>query len=90
MNKGSIASGSFFMFRYLPQKEPQYAFVASKKIAKKATQRNSLRRKGYNILRQFNIKSHSGIFFFKKEGLDVKTPDLKKDIENILIKSRIL
>jgi len=90
MEKGNVVSGSFFVLRYLKQETPQYAFVAPKKIAKTATKRNSLRRKGYNILRQYNLKSHSGIFFFKKEALGATLPQIKGDIEYILKKARII
>ena len=90
MEKGSIISGSFFVFRYIKQDFSQIAFVAPKKIAKTAVKRNSLRRIGYNIIRIYDLKPCAGIFFFKKESLSIKTPELKKDIDFILKKARIL
>ena len=63
-----------------------YAFVAPKKIAKTATKRNSLRRKGYNIIRNYELRPLSGVFFYKKEALSVDTQDLKQDIDIILSK----
>jgi len=90
MDKGSIASGSFFLFRYLKQSEPQYAFVAPKKIAKTAALRNSLRRKGYNIIRKYSLKSFAGIFFYKKEAIKASPIELKNDIEFILRKVKIM
>lgn len=88
MDKGSVANGSFFVFRYIKQPNPAYAFVISKKISKTATKRNSLRRKGYNILNLYSLKSNAGIFFYKKEGLFVKNEDLKKDIDFLLKKTK--
>lgn len=82
-DKGSIISGSFFVFKYIKALSPRYAFVVSKKIAKTAVKRNSLRRIGYNILRESNLLNLNGIFFYKKEGLDIKKEDLKNDILKI-------
>jgi ribonuclease P protein component len=90
MEKGSIVSGSFFLLRYLKQPSPAYAFVAPKKIAKTAVKRNSLRRIGYNILRLYDLKSCAGIFFYKKEALSATSLDLKKDIEIILKKTKLI
>jgi len=90
MDKGSIISGSFFVFRYIKQAIPQYAFVAPKKIAKNATKRNSIRRKGYNIIRFYDLKVNAGIFFFKKEAINAEINDLKKDIDFILKKAKII
>jgi ribonuclease P protein component len=90
MEKGSIVSGSFFLLRYLKQTPPAYAFVAPKKIAKTAVKRNSLRRIGYNILRSYDLGSCVGIFFYKKEALSATSLDLKKDIDLLLKKARII
>ena len=90
MDKGNVVSGSFFILRYIRQDIPQYAIVAPKKIAKTAVKRNSLRRKGYNLLRLYDLKSHAGIFFYKKEALVASPIDIKKDIEFILKKAKII
>lgn len=90
MEKGSIISGSFFVLHYLKQPLPQYAFVAPKKIAKTASKRNSLRRKGYNILRFYELKSDKGIFFYKKEALTASLGEIKKDIDFLLKKAKII
>ncbi len=89
MEKGNIVSGSLFLFRYIKQEIPQYAFVAPKKIAKGAVKRNSLRRAGYNILRPYNLKTNAGIFFYKKEALTSNPIEIRKDIDLILKKARI-
>ena len=90
MEKGSVISSSFFLFRYIKQELPQYAFVVPKKVAKMAAKRNSLRRKGYNTLRSYSLKSGAGIFFYKKEGLSVSITDIKKDIEFLLKKAKVI
>jgi len=84
LKKGNIVSGSFFLFKYIKESHPRYVFVVSKKIAKTATKRNSLRRRGYNILKQYNLKNCAGIFFYKKEALNVSIDELKKDIGFVL------
>ena len=90
MEKGSIISGSFFLLRYLIQDTPQVAFVVPKKVAKSAVKRNSLRRKGYNIIYKYNINKNIAIFFYKKEGLNADSIYLKKDIDLLLKKSKII
>jgi ribonuclease P protein component len=90
MDKGIIVSGSFFVLRYIKQDNPQYVFVAPKKIAKTAVKRNSLRRKGYNMLRLYELKSNAGIFFYKKESLVATPEETKKDLDFILKKARII
>ncbi len=90
MDKGTIIYGSFFLFRYINSDLPQIAFVAPKKIAKTATKRNSLRRKGYNIVRLYDLKHKTGIFFYKKEALSASILEIKNDIDLILKKAKII
>ena len=86
LKRGSIISGSFFLFRYTPYSTPAYAFVVSKKIAKTAVKRNSLRRVGYNILRKQELRPVSGVFFYKKEALRAEPKEVENDIVSILKK----
>lgn len=90
MNKGRIASGSLFVFRYLKQDTSSFAFVVSKKIAKTAVKRNQLRRIGYNIIRKYELKNISGIFFYKKEALKASNLEIKNDIDFLLGKTNII
>ncbi len=90
LDKGSVIQGSFFVFRYIKEQNPAYSFVVSKKIAKLATKRNSFKRKGFNLLKNYPIKSNIGVFFYKKEGLLASLEELSADIKNILIKSKSL
>lgn len=90
MDKGNIVYGSFFTLHYIKQDSPQYAIVAPKKIAKTAVERNALRRQGYNILKTFDLKAEAGILFYKKEALNTKIDELKKDIDYIFKKAKII
>ena len=69
MKDGKIISSSLFVFRYIPQNNPQYAFVAPKSVAKQANKRNTLRRQGYSALRSYIPRHTAGIFFYKKTSL---------------------
>ncbi|MFA6354940.1 MAG: ribonuclease P protein component [Candidatus Paceibacterota bacterium] len=89
LKKGIVVSGSFFLFKYIPFERPSYSFVVSKKMVKTAIKRNFLRRRGYNILKQNNLKPIAGVFFYKKEAINVENIRLKKDIENILEKCKV-
>ena len=86
LKSGNTLSGSFFIFRYIKQNTPQYTFVASKKIAKRAVDRNKLRRQGYNALNSFPLKNYLGVFFYKKHPKNVSFKDIKEDISFILSK----
>jgi ribonuclease P protein component len=88
MEKGEVISSPFFVFRYIKNSIPQYAFVAPKGIVKKASNRNALRRKGYNALRVHTLKNVAGIFFYKKQAILVSFAEIKDDIKIILSKIR--
>jgi len=90
MKTGKIISGSFFVFRYINQTNPQYAIVAPKSVSKGAVGRNSLRRKGYTAIRSFPVDSGSGIFFYKKNANTASYQEIKEDIGLLLKKARII
>ncbi len=91
IKKGDVFYGSFFVFRYIKNTEfISYAFVVSKKISKKAVNRNKLKRRAYSIIRLLPIKNSSGIFFYKKNGLNVSYLKIKNDINFILKKTKII
>jgi len=89
MKHGKILPSSFFVFRYIKQNNPQYAFVAPKSVAKSATERNKLRRLGYNALSLYPISSCAGIFFYKKEAKKASLAEIRLDIKVILDKAHI-
>lgn len=70
----------------MPDTNPRFAIVVPKSVTKKAVERNRLRRKGYNQLRSFSLPNKAGIFFYKKEGTQATTQDIKNDLQNILTK----
>ena len=89
MKEGRVVSSPLFTFRYigLGGNELHLAIVAPKAVAKQATKRNTLRRKGYSILRSFSPNSGAGIFFYKKPALEAKSLEIKEDIGILLKKA---
>ncbi|MDQ5971563.1 MAG: ribonuclease protein component [Patescibacteria group bacterium] len=82
--EGSIIHSPIFLFKYIKNLENKglYSFVVPKTVAKSAVKRNSLRRKGYNSLRNIGIIGGiSGIFFYKKGTSGVLTTEIKESIE---------
>lgn len=91
MKNGVVFYGSFFVFRvFVNLDTPQYAFVAPKNIAKTAVARNKLRRRGYGALREFSVKNSQGIFFYKKNTTNIPFIEIKKDINFLLKKAKII
>ena len=88
MKNGKAFHGSLFLFRYFSLNGPQYAFVVPKNIAKSAVVRNKFRRIGYNTLIKQDLRSLTGIFFYKKEALKSKKEDIEKEIMLILSKAK--
>lgn len=86
IKEGKTLSTPLFLFHYKKSESPQYVFVAPKKVFKNAVKRNKHRRIGYNILRFIPLKTGAGIFVYKKQAIETKTEDLKKDIVFILKK----
>lgn len=87
--EGSIIHSPIFLFKYIKNLENKglYSFVVPKTVAKSAVKRNSLRRKGYNSLRNIGIIGGiSGIFFYKKGTSGVLTTEIKESIELTLKK----
>ncbi|HUC88873.1 MAG TPA: ribonuclease P protein component [Candidatus Paceibacterota bacterium] len=83
---GGSLSGLFFIFRYINSNAPRYAFVVPKSVAKKAVDRNKLRRIGYRAMFPYLSKNISGIFFYKKSGKQASFQEIKSDIENLFKK----
>lgn len=84
---GRTISSPLFLFRYIPQKTPQYAFVAPKTVAKQAFLRNKLRRQGYSALRQNpKIPNVLGVFFYKKGSKEATFKTIRDDVSTVLTK----
>ncbi len=85
--EGAFIHSPIFMFKYIktPGNKGLFSFVAPKTVAKSAVKRNSLRRKGYNSLRNIGIiDGVSGVFFYKK-GTSLSTlPEINESIASTL------
>lgn len=70
------------------------SFVISKKTASMAVERNSLRKRGYAIVRSLlNFKVSRpfiGVFFVKKKAIKLSTRLYRREIEILLKRARIL
>ena len=75
------------------KKEVRFSFVVSKKISKKAVERNKFRRIGYNTI-QKNISSIKEGFlvavFIKKSATKISKKELEKEIIFLLKKANLL
>lgn len=90
MKEGKTLSTQLFLFYFIKNDSPQYAFVAPKNIFKNAVKRNKFRRIGYNILRSISIKSGNGVFIYKKQSISAKSEEVKENILFILKKAGFL
>jgi ribonuclease P protein component len=69
----------------------RFSFVVSGKVAKKAHDRNRLRRQGYSVLRGYSPKRPCrGVIMAKKGSLKLEYADLAGEIESLLKKSGLL
>jgi len=100
MKNGRVFHSPLFSLRFGNKKNddiPKFAFVISKKVAKNASDRNILKRRGFHALRELifplSVEKRSGhmvAFFFKKEAIGLKFKDIKKDMEILLKKNGVL
>lgn len=88
METGTVIVSPLFLFRWIPSNDYHYSFVAPKAVAKKATARILLRRRGYAALRAYQLPAISGVFFYKKGALTASPLDIATNIEIILGKIR--
>ena len=75
--------------RILEESKNKFAFVISKKILKKAVERNLIKRRFFNLIKTIcpeNLETSAIIFFCKKGVEKLDFGDLKKEIANILEK----
>ena len=70
-------------------KHPRFSVVVSKKIAKKAHERNYLKRKAYNAIKdnqqKFSDKKLDHIFILSSDIKDIQYKQLLQEIKNINI-----
>lgn len=71
----------------------QFAFVVSKKVSKKAYERNLLKRRGYSIIRKVRGDIPSGfgcLFFAKPSARELPFSEMEKEILSLLKCAKIL
>lgn len=92
--KGRVFHSPLFVVRVLfEQKDTRFSFVASKKTAKTAVERNASRRKIYNQIKKSITNKGLGahfIFIAKKSLKAVAISEIEKEINNIFVKSGVL
>jgi len=96
---GKLVEGKFFSFLYnlqqtiVNKQESVFAFVVSKKIDKRATRRNRIKRLLSEVVRNFlpEIKPGvEGVFLAKKEILGKSFSEVKTEAEKIFKKESLL
>ena len=66
---------------------PQVSVVVPKKIAKRATERNQLRRRGYGAVEKYFdiLPSGTGVIIFLKSGVgELSSVELRSEVEKLL------
>ncbi len=88
LKKGKRIHDRYFVLTYINANETKCGVVVSKKISKKATDRNLIRRRMYSILGEnmHLIKDKHISVGTKKGVLDIKHRDLSKYIVKVLNK----
>jgi len=97
MRRGKIFHSPHLTLRAFKQEEPckeraRFAFVVSKKVAKKAVERNTLKRKGYDAVHNIIKKTKPCFlcaFFLKKNDISSRG-ELEKEINNLLKSAGVL
>lgn len=77
----------------IPENRSIFTFVVSSKVAKKAVERNKLKRRSRYIVKKILDKAKKGrgvIVFFKKDSNKLNFYDLEREIIAILEKAKIL
>ncbi|MBP9748311.1 MAG: ribonuclease P protein component [Candidatus Pacebacteria bacterium] len=87
---GKFVNSRFLTFKYIQNKAnlgPRISFLAPKSVAKGAVERNSLRRRGYRVLKSYINefpKGVEGVLVYKKALI---TPiEVENEIKDILSK----
>ncbi|MBU1131483.1 ribonuclease P protein component [Patescibacteria group bacterium] len=85
----------FFILKKLPstEKDTKFGIVISAKISKKATIRNKIRRQAGEIIRKNLSNTNTGyntMIVVKNSILDKDFEEIKKDLESLLQKVRIV
>ncbi|MCK5021850.1 MAG: ribonuclease P protein component [Candidatus Pacebacteria bacterium] len=96
LESGKMYSSDLFSLKYLRssiEENSRFAVVAPKKQFKKAFQRNFIKRKVFNIIKDVYediLPSFNIIFFLKKEVKDSNYEELKKEIITSLKQIKVI
>ena len=82
------------MYAIVPlQKAPQISFVASKKVAPRAVDRNKLRRRGYASAKPFVHRLSPGaaiLVSYTTKDLKAPIKEMTEELEKVLLSARLL
>lgn len=86
LKSSSFYHSPHFSLRVAHSTKPQIAVSVSKKISKKATDRNTVRRKTYSVIYKYlkRLKPKMMLFVAKKGADNIKGVNLEKEIDNLL------
>ena len=94
--KGELVPHPFFGLLCLRTKknsEPQFAFLISTKVSKKAVSRNKLKRKLSGVVEKKLSRVCSGteaVFLLKGKALEANSAQLAQAIDDTFLKARVL
>lgn len=88
LKKGKIFSSDYLYIKTLPisEKHSAFTFVVSSKVAKRAVERNKLKRRARHIVKKIlpKIEKGLGVIIFFKKGVEKMTfSELEKEINDI-------
>lgn len=91
--KGKTAGTPFFSVKYYPFSTLKFSFVVPKSIAKTAVERNSLRRRGYEIIHKnkglFTKTTGVYLFFIKKDVTSLSFVQFEEKLLFIINKLKV-
>lgn len=90
--EGFVLNSPIFLFKFKKSLDNKgyFSFVVPKSIIKSAVKRNSLRRKGYNSLKNKVFPAIIGIFIYKKGvNSSITSNEISENIDFILSNIRI-
>jgi len=96
--RGKLVKGRFFNFLFLKETPPSFsssafAFIVSKKVEKKATKRNRIKRllrEGVRSLLPLFSTEIKGVFLAKREISGKNLTEIKNELESIFKKENLI
>ncbi len=87
MEKGRLMQSPFFGLKIIDSSENKFGFIISRKISKKAVERNKIKRILAETVREKikeGLVSGNVVFLVKRKALEVSAEELKKEVERLL------